>query len=105
MEKRVARIELAIEGVNSTLSRLDGRFDRLDAKLDRHDSNLSNIKTSQARVEERLDRVMDKARDMPSDTTINAMLNHKLTVLGIVCAIVLGAAALIVSAGLIAPPG
>lgn len=85
MEQRVARLEEA--------------FVRVDANLDRLTSDMTAVKVSQAKIEERMDRVMDKAREMPTEAKINSLLNHKLTLLGIIIAAVLALAQWLPSAG------
>lgn len=82
-----ARTETRLDHIDGRLDGIDGRLVRMDGRLEGVDSRLGRSETSQARLEERMERVMDKARDMPSEDTVNKLLNHKLTILGIITAI------------------
>lgn len=92
MEARLSRVEDAIIAIRSSQDRMEQRFDVFQ-------SDLSAVKVSQGKLEERMDRVMDKAREMPTEAKINSLLNHKLTLLGIVIAAVLALAQWLPGAG------
>ena len=85
MEARLSRVEDAIFAIRSSQDRMEQRFDAFQ-------SDMTAVKVSQGRIEERMERVMDKAREMPTEAKINSLLNHKLTLLGIIIAAVLALA-------------
>ncbi|WP_423212272.1 hypothetical protein [Paracoccus yeei] len=88
MEHRVTRLEEAFIRMDGSLSDIKSSQARSEMKLDHLSSDFTGVKVSQARIEERMERVMDKARDMPNERSVNTMLNHKLTILGVVVAVV-----------------
>lgn len=88
MERRVTRLEEAFIRMDGSLSDIKSSQARSEMKLDQLSSDFTGVKVSQARIEERMERVMDKARDMPTERSVNTMLNHKLTILGVVVAVV-----------------
>lgn len=55
---------------------------------------ITELKSRGARIEERMDRVMEKAREMPDNARVNSLLNHKLSILGIVMTVVIALAGL-----------
>lgn len=78
MERRVTRLEEAVIAIKG---------------------DLSDIRASQATLLERMDRVMDKVRDMPSERRVSEMLNAKLTLAATILAAVIGILAYISSLG------
>lgn len=85
MEARLSRVEDAILAIRSSQDRMEQRFDTFQ-------TDLSGVKVSQARIEERMERVMDHARDIPSPDKVDSMINSKL---GIAALLFAGLGALI----------
>lgn len=71
MEARVQKLEDAFLRVDRSLDRMDQRFDAFQ-------SDISATRVSLAKIEERMDRVMDRARDMPTEAKIDSMITSKL---------------------------
>lgn len=71
MEARVQKLEDAFLRVDRSLDRMDQRFDAFQ-------SDISATRVSLAKIEERMDRVMDRARDIPTEAKIDSMITSKL---------------------------
>lgn len=99
MEQRLSRVEDAIIAIRSSQDRMEQRFDRMEQRFDGFQSDMTAVKVSQVKLEERMERVMDKARDMPTEAKVNSMLNHKLTVLGVVVTAIAALAAWMTPSG------
>lgn len=65
---------------------MEQRVTRLEQAVLRIDGNVDAIRASQIRIEERMERVMDRARDMPSPTVVDAMITSKLGLSALIAA-------------------
>lgn len=65
---------------------MERRVTRLEQAVLRIDGNVDAIRASQIRIEERMERVMDRARDMPSPTVVDAMITSKLGLSALIAA-------------------
>lgn len=81
--------------LQARVQRLEDTFVRIDATLERMSGDMGDVKVSQARIQERMERIMDRTRDMPTEVSVGKALDEKLTILGVVIAIVIGIATLI----------
>lgn len=59
---------------------MERRVTRLEDAVIAMQGDMADIRASQATLLERMDRVMDKVRDMPSERRVSEMLNSKITV-------------------------
>ena len=87
----------SFDDMDARLKRLEDAFLGFDAKLDRMSGDLGEVKVSQARIQERMERIMDRTGNMPTEATISKVMNQKLTTLSVVFAVVVGIATLIIT--------
>lgn len=71
MEARINQLEQSFVSMQATLSRMDGKLDQLS-------STITDVKVSQAHIEERMERVMDRAREMPTTERVDGMIKSKM---------------------------
>jgi hypothetical protein len=87
LNRSLAELSALSQGHNGPHNGGDGGGDDMERRVTRLEDaviamqgDMTEIRTSQATLLERMDRVMDKVRDMPSERRVGEMLTSKITV-------------------------
>lgn len=73
---------MSVFGALMRVRRLEDAFLHLDSKLDAMSHSISDVRVSQAHLQERMERTMDRTANMPSEASIHKAMNQKLTTPG-----------------------